>query len=350
MSVIVHIQKKLAGFSLNVDFEAASSGITGLLGASGSGKSMTLGCIAGIVRPDTGYIEVDGRVFFDSDKKINLPARERNTGFLFQNYALFPNMTVAQNITAGLKHPNMDKYKSLLLSFELTGLENRKPYELSGGQQQRTALARIFIRDPSVLLLDEPFSALDTSLRWSLQRETKELLEAYSGSTLFVSHSRDEIYMLCQEAGVVENGRMVSFGSVKSLFEAPQTKAGMRLTGIKNIADFTRTDERHVCCPAWDVSFNAPGHMAAGTAGIRANYFYPCGPDDPNAMEIDIVRVISFPFSQDVLFRRKGSKPAELMCWNRPWSELRSGVQPHYPKYLAVAPDRIILIKENEQA
>jgi len=170
MSLYVDIKKSLNGFKLDVNFEAGKQ-TTGLLGASGCGKSMTLKCIAGIEKPDSGVIMLNDKILFDSTKKINIPPQERNTGYLFQNYALFPNMTTLQNISIGLKLPKHERdkiVKEKITKFGLSGLENRYPNQLSGGQQQRVALARILAKEPDILMLDEPFSALDSFLKWQL--------------------------------------------------------------------------------------------------------------------------------------------------------------------------------------
>ena len=160
MSLYVDIRKKLGGFTLETQFEAAD-GVTGILGASGCGKSMTLRCIAGIVKPDEGYIELDGKVLFDSREKINLRPQERHVGLLFQNYALFPNMTVEKNILCGVRSKDKREKAAALADalrrFRLEGLEKRYPAQLSGGQQQRVALARILCSQPEAILLDEPF-------------------------------------------------------------------------------------------------------------------------------------------------------------------------------------------------
>ena len=176
MSLYVDIRKKLGDFTLETKFEV-QDGVTGILGASGCGKSMTLRCIAGIMKPDEGHIELNGKVLFDSSRKINVRPQDRHVGLLFQNYALFPNMTVQQNLMAGLmaceknKNTASQKIREILEKFELNGLERHKPSELSGGQQQRVALARIFLSSPDILMLDEPFSALDGYLRWNLEQE-----------------------------------------------------------------------------------------------------------------------------------------------------------------------------------
>ena len=169
MSLEVTIAKRFEGFTLHADF-AAGNTAAAILGASGCGKSMTLRCIAGVVKPDSGRIVLDGRVLFDSEKGIDLPPQQRNVGLLFQNYALFPNMTVEQNILCALKKEKDPAARkaacgSALRAMRLEELAHRLPSELSGGQQQRAALARILAAKPRILMLDEPFSALDSYLR-----------------------------------------------------------------------------------------------------------------------------------------------------------------------------------------
>ena len=172
MSLSVHIEKKLGAFTLSVRFETRG-GVLGILGASGSGKSKTLQCIAGIERPDAGRIVLNGRVLFDSRSRTDMRVQDRHVGYLFQNYALFPHMTVEENIYSGIrylkdKRERQRRVDDMIGRMHLTGLSDRKPGQLSGGQQQRTALARCLINEPDILLLDEPFSALDTWLREQL--------------------------------------------------------------------------------------------------------------------------------------------------------------------------------------
>ena len=199
MALQAKIKKKFSGFTLDVEFET-KEGCMGILGASGCGKSMTLKCIAGIEKPDSGRIVLNGRVLFDSEKKINLPVQKRNVGYLFQNYALFPTMTVEQNLMVvmeGKKEEKRAKIKEQLERFELSGLEKRYPSQLSGGQQQRVALARMLLHQLEKILLDETFNQLDGFLKDTLQLEMLELIEEYQKDVLMVSHSRDEIYRFC---------------------------------------------------------------------------------------------------------------------------------------------------------
>ena len=223
MAIEVKIQRKLNTFELNIDFKSDSKRI-GILGASGCGKSMTLKSIAGIEPPESGLIKIEGKTVYDSENKVNLKPQKRNIGYLFQNYALFPTMTVEKNIAAGLKgkkQENAKRVREMIEKFQLTGLEKRFPAELSGGQQQRVALARIMAYKPDVILLDEPFSALDMYLKDRLQQELQELLEDYEGTVIMVSHSRDEVYRFSEELLIIDQGQIVAAGKTKELFQNP---------------------------------------------------------------------------------------------------------------------------------
>ena len=237
MSLSVKIKKTMGEFLLDIDF-THEDGIAGFLGASGCGKSITLKCIAGILTPDEGCIVLNGRVLFDSEKKINLKPQERGVGYLFQNYALFPHMTVEQNILCGLcrekdKKRKKEKAAKLMDVMELSDCRNLFPHQLSGGQQQRCALARILAGEPELLLLDEPFSALDTYLREQLQTQVREILENYGKKTLLVSHNRDEIYYFCKKTAIMHQGRILNYGKTKEVFADPKSPAAELLTGCK---------------------------------------------------------------------------------------------------------------------
>lgn len=191
-------------------------GVFAILGASGCGKSMTLKCIAGIERPDEGRIVLNDRVLFDSEKRINLPPQKRKVGYMFQDYALFPNMNVVQNIQAGMgRKPDPKKVREYITGFQLGGLENHMPDQLSGGQKQRVAMARMLASEPEVLLLDEPFAALDSYLKWKMEQQMLELLQEVQKPVLFVSHSRDEVYRLCDTVSCINQGRMEVIEPVK---------------------------------------------------------------------------------------------------------------------------------------
>ena len=227
MALFVDIEKRLDAFDLHMQFEMQDE-VLALLGGSGSGKSMTLKCIAGIEKPDKGKIVLDGRVLFDSEKHINLKPQERGVGYLFQQYALFPNMTVYQNITCGMKGAirrtgargmNLDMIRDIIDLVHLNGLEEKKPKQISGGEQQRVALARILVNQPDALLLDEPFSALDSALRKNLVRETYKLMKNYGKSVIFVTHDQKEAFRLSESVALIERGQITRKGSRDDIFE-----------------------------------------------------------------------------------------------------------------------------------
>ena len=209
MSLYVDIEKRLGTFRLQSKFEVADETLA-LLGASGCGKSVTLKCIAGIMTPDRGHIVLNDRVLFDSEKKIDLTPQQRRVGYLFQQYALFPNMTVEQNILCGIRAGSRSEKRALaaekIRMFRLEGLEKKHPAQLSGGQQQRVALARILCSEPQAILLDEPFSALDSYLKWNLELELSDLLAGFRGPILWVSHDLGECCRNCQKVGVRLDG------------------------------------------------------------------------------------------------------------------------------------------------
>ena len=273
MELDINIKKQLGTFELDIAFQSNSKRI-GILGASGCGKSMTLKCIAGIEQADVGRIVKGRDVFFDSTNRVNVKPQKRNVGYLFQNYALFPTMTVEENIGTGLFGKKIEiqkRVKEMIELFHLQGLEKRLPKQLSGGQQQRVALARIMAYEPEMILLDEPFSALDVYLRDEMQRELLELLKDYSGIIILVSHNRDEIYRMSEEMLVLENGKLVCQGNTKELFEQPKYLAVARLTGCKNIVRVEQKKEA-LFVKEWDILLPNVDKKANYIA-IRAHQF-----------------------------------------------------------------------------
>lgn len=265
MSLLVDIHKEYPGFSLQMQLETDRE-VLGILGESGSGKSMTLRCIAGIERPDSGRIILNGKTLFDSQQGIDLPPRKRNVGLMFQNYALFPHMTVAQNIAAGIKEkqnrkPQIEKFLGLL---HLEGFESRYPGQLSGGQQQRVALARMMAAEPDVLLLDEPFSALDGRLRREIEPDFTAALQNFDGPVLFVSHSFGEVYRFCTRTTIVSHGKKVEEGSTKSLFAHPQRLTSAKLLCCPNV---TKLDDAGFAS-GWNMQFTQTDFEGCAWAGI----------------------------------------------------------------------------------
>lgn len=295
MSLQADIKKRFSGFTLEVSLRT-ESGVLGILGASGSGKSMTLKCIAGIETPDEGRIVLNDRVLFDSEKKINLTPQKRNVGYLFQNYALFPNMTVEANIAAGLKCPEREKQeivREMIRLFRMEGLEKRYPSQLSGGQQQRTALARILASRPQALLLDEPFSALDSYLKWQVELELTQRLEQFDGPVLFVTHDREEIYRQCRQVCVLSHGRSQPVQTVQALFDAPATRSAARLSGCQNLSPAQPLEDGSIRAQDWGAVLHTAAPLPAGFShiGIRACHIRPAAGPGPNCLSCQVLHI-----------------------------------------------------------
>ncbi|WP_270913378.1 sulfate/molybdate ABC transporter ATP-binding protein [Allofournierella sp. CML151] len=346
MSLFVDIEKDLGSFQLKVKLET-NGGITGLLGASGCGKSMTLRCIAGVETPDRGRILLDGRTLFDSQQRINLPPQQRGVGYLFQSYALFPTMTVRQNLLAGL-HREKDKakkqalYRQAVELLGLAGLEQRRPAELSGGQQQRVALGRILVNRPQVLLLDEPFSALDSHLREQLQLDMLRVLKEFSGDVLLVTHSRDEAYHMCGRLAVLDEGQVLRWGATKEVFADPGSRAAARLTGCKNIAAARRTGPNTVLVEDWgglEFTTARPVPEELCAIGIRAHYFHPKAP--ANRFDVEYTGQIEEPFEWIIQMRAVNQTPGTPDIWWRMTKDKRPNP---LPGQLGIAPENILLL------
>ncbi len=329
MSLQVDIEKKLGSFQLKVKLEAEDE-VLALLGASGCGKSMTLKCIAGIETPDRGRIVVDGVTLFDSEKRINLSPQERRTGFLFQNYALFPNMTVAQNIAAGARRePDKSRREAAVRrtmeSFGLTELAGHYPHQLSGGQQQRTALARILVSAPRILLLDEPFSALDSHLRFRLEQEVRQVIRQFGKTVVLVSHDRDEVFRLADSVAVMNAGRVETAGRKKAVFAAPRTRTAAVLTGCKNVSRLERRGPGRVWAADWGMELAVNDHEKASHLGIRMHSI--CPGEGENSFVCRVVEEIENPFSMTVMLRPVGCESSVPVGWEMDkdvWQRLRA--------------------------
>ena len=306
MSLYVDIEKNLGAFHLKAKFEVGDETIA-LLGASGCGKSLTLKCIAGIEKPDRGKIIVDGVTLFDSEKRINLSPQARRTGLLFQNYALFPNMTVRQNICAGTKREREVKKRAksaadIMERFGLTELAERYPHQLSGGQQQRVALARILVSAPRILLLDEPFSALDSHLRFQLEQEVRQVMRQFGKTVVLVSHDRDEVFRMSDQIAIMDGGQIQVVGPRHTVFHAPQTRRGAILTGCKNISAIRLLNEGKAEALDWGITLELPNLTPQITAiGIRMHDIRAGG--GVNSFRCRVVEEIENPFSYTVMLR-----------------------------------------------
>ena len=227
----------LGGFDYEAAFDADDE-IVVLFGHSGAGKSVTLQLIAGLLRPDTGRIANDGRVFFDSASSTNLRPQDRHVGYVVQELALFPHLSVAENVMFGMDGPRSERQRrasALLERFDLGGFEDRAPRSLSGGQRQRVALARALGREVPLLLLDEPFSALDDSLRRTLRSELLRVRREFGLTVLFVTHDLREAHLLADRLAVFDQGRILQFGPREEVFRRPVSRRVAELTGVANV-------------------------------------------------------------------------------------------------------------------
>lgn len=359
MILSVDIKKKLGNFQLDVNFESNNATETlALLGASGCGKSMALKCIAGIEKPDEGHIVLNDRVLFDSEQNIDVPVQQRRVGYLFQNYALFPTMTVEQNIMVGVEGApsahglsaaqKAERVAAQVKMFHLEGLEKHRPAELSGGQQQRCALARIMANDPELLMLDEPFSALDEFLRWQLELELADTLKAFPGGVLFVTHNRDEVYRMCDRVCVLTNGKSERTVPRQELFDAPLTLTEAVISGCKNVSAAQPIGATKLNCTDWGVELDC-GRSVEGCdhVGVRAHYLHVVEADgkavkvalagaykgDVNRIPVSVGRVIDNLFSTIVMCITPGGAELRVEFEKEVWDKL------HNPHKLVLAVD-----------
>ena len=338
MSLQVDIEKQLGDFHLNVRFEADREAVA-LLGASGCGKSLTLRCIAGILTPDRGRIVLNGKTLFDSSEGINLPPQKRHVGFLFQQYALFPNMTVWQNIAAAVpkKEQSDDLVEELLHRLRLTELSNLRPAQLSGGQQQRTALARILASSPEIILLDEPLSALDSYLRYQVELELSETLKNFNGPVVWVSHDRGEAFRNCPMVCVLDHGASTTMMTREALMKDPHSRAAASLAGCQNFVHVVPQGS-HVFVPEWNVSLDCgrevPAHI--NMIGIFAHDVAPGQRGFPCFVESVIEDINSVIF----LLKPKQSEPKGAL--------LRMELPKKYGRLLMNIPEVTIEIKPSK--
>lgn len=235
----IEIRKRLGTFELAVDLQTPENQIVALFGPSGAGKSMTLACVAGLVTPDSGRISLGDRVLFDSAHGINLPPQQRKIGLVKQDLALFPHLTVEENVSYGLarspRRIQRERAHELLRLMNLDGMANRYPAHLSGGQQQRVALARALAPAPNMLLLDEPFSALDAPTRMQLRGELLHLQRELSIPLVFVTHDLGEAYFLADRMAVIAGGQILQQDTAGRILQHPGSLSVAQAVGVTNI-------------------------------------------------------------------------------------------------------------------
>jgi molybdate transport system permease protein len=353
--LFVDIQKQLPGFLLDVSF-STNEQVLGLLGASGAGKSMILRCIAGIETPTKGRIVLNGRVLFDSEKGINIPSRDRHIGFLFQNYALFPHLSVAQNIAFGLPKGTSaltikQQVEAQLAAMQLQGYADRYPRELSGGQQQRVALARALASQPEALLLDEPFSALDTHLRSQLEQQLITSVETYQGVTLFVTHNLEEAYRVCQDLLVMERGKAIAYSSKQNIFERPNTVSVAQLTGCKNFSRVVVKASQQIEAIDWGCTLRViePVSELLSHVGIRAHQLtFTNEPNQDNTFPCWVARTSETPHRMTLYLKLNVSPTSpqdyhlQAEVFKEKWAILKDQ---SFPWYIRLDPLRLMLME-----
>lgn len=319
MSLSVSIKKHFPAFTLDVNIEAGNETL-GWLGESGCGKSLTMRCIAGIETPDEGKIVVNGKTFFEREAgkrpTVNLSPQERKTALLFQNYMLFPNLTVAENVAAGIdrKLPKEEREAQVnaeLKRFGLDGFDKRYPSQLSGGQQQRVALARMLAAKPDILMLDEPFSALDAHLKGALEQNLAGLFETFHGTILYVSHDIDEALRFCDRIAVIEKGHVMEVSTGNNLVNNPQSAASIKLSGCKNATPARRINDHRVFLPAWgiEVETNKPVQENLTCMGVRAFFLEQAKEPGRNTYRVRVVRTSDSRFDRSALLEFLDREP-----------------------------------------
>jgi molybdate transport system permease protein len=346
MTLEVEIEKKLPEFTLDVAFSCGTEPLS-VLGPSGSGKTMLLRCIAGLERPRRGRVALDGRVLFDGAKNIQLPARDRRLGMLFQHFALFPNKTVGENIAFGLhalpREEQQRRVTTLLDRTHIAGLGGRYPRQISGGEQQRAALARALAIDPEALLLDEPLSALDTHLRSQMEAQLQETFAAYRRPALLVTHNIEEAYRLGERMLVLSRGRVAALGHKDEIFRRPPSLEVARLTGCKNFSRARLVSPGVAEALDWGCQLRI-AHEIKGTVehvGIRAHQIEIVEPggaaSQENVFACWLVRSSETPFRRTLYLSLHqpggtvaGSSSIDLQAeiTKEKWERIRKGPMP----------------------
>jgi len=341
MALEVQFEKQLASYNLSVEFSCDAETLA-VLGPSGAGKSMTLRCIAGLERPDRGRIALDGRVLFDSSKGIDTPSRQRRVGLLFQNYALFPHLTAAENIAFGLDGlpdaERVPRVQEKIAQAHLEGMENRLPRQLSGGEQQRVALARALAIEPQALLLDEPLSALDTHLHSQIERQLIDTLARFRRPALFVTHNMEEAYRIAANLVVLTKGRVAANGPKEEIFRRPPSLEVALLTGLKNFSRARALSTHTIEALDWNCTLRTARAISGPVAyaGIRAHYieFVETGAQGPNTFPGWPVRASETPFGITLYIRLHnppdggGQHHLQAELFNEKWMQWKDRPQP----------------------
>ncbi len=272
----MNVRLQRPGFCLDARLRLHGAGVTAILGPSGSGKTTLLRLIAGLEKPDAGHIRVAGETWADRQRGICLPPQRRRVGMVFQEYALFAHLTVAGNIGFGLpRAQRAERVADWLQRLHLTNLAGRYPHQLSGGQRQRVALARALAPEPALLLLDEPFSALDIGLRRHLRDQLLELVAELSQPVIMVTHDLEETRHLATHIGILADGHILCHGDADALFDDPGSQAAAQVLGWENLLPVQRSEGRRLSAPWGDINLPEPPTQDVRWLGIRPEHIIP---------------------------------------------------------------------------
>ncbi len=351
MTVEVAIDGRLGAFEYDIDLEAGSELLV-LYGHSGAGKTITLRAIAGLSRPDRGRIAIDGRAVFEAATGVDLPPQARRTGYVVQDPTLFPHLTVEENVLIGVEDSEAarERHRQLEQVLHIGGLGARRPHELSGGQQQRVALARALVRPTDVLLLDEPFSALDEELRQGLRGELVRLQRSLGVPIVFVTHDLREAHLIADRIAVMDEGRVLQLAPREAVFSEPATRRVAELTGVRNLFEGT-IEDGHVRVEGLSLRI-ADGVTASGSVdvGIRSERcnLRRFDPDDelpPNCMVANVVEDLAFGNTHTLRLMPEGAGPVvEVEVAVRPYEVLGVAERARWVVELP-APDLQIMLR-----
>jgi molybdate transport system permease protein len=355
----IDLEKRLERFTLKVQL-GAGRGAVGILGASGAGKSMTLRLIAGVVVPDRGRIVLNGRVLFDSVRGENVRCARRRIGIVFQDYALFPHMTVTENVGFGLSAMGEQERRQVvarhLQRMHIEELAERTPGEISGGQRQRVAIARCMAMEPDALLLDEPFAALDPHLRRQTEEQLRETLAEYKGAVLFVTHDMEEAFRFCSELVVLDGGQVIASGPRNELFDRPRNVAAARLTGCKNIVAARRVAADRIAVDAWQCELSTDGTVPDGLThvGVRSHQITFVAENEIESVPVAnsfpgwLVGASEAPHEMTLYLRlhapAQAGEPAHLQV-DLPKDAARALMERPQPWAVSLAPSRLLLLE-----
>lgn len=365
MVKVEHLKKNFGDLEVlkDINLTVAEGEKLVIIGPSGSGKSTFIRCINHLEEPTSGTISIAGTPV---TKKNRLEMAKKYSSMVFQQFNLYPHLTVLENLTLApvkLQHVPKDKARETALKcLDRVGLKAKAgnyPAQLSGGQQQRVALARILVYEPDVIMLDEPFSALDYYLKEQLQFQVREVLRGYTGDVLMVSHSRDEVYRFCEKSIILNRGQVAMKGETRAIFQKPENVTAARLTGCKNFSRIRRIGEYEVEALDWGLTFQTEEAVAAEHAyiGIRAHQFYPAR-GSANEFTCEWGDTLCQPFEWDVLLRpvenagaagdKENALEREVIWWKVDYKQSDSLNQ--YQRgdrvRLGIAPGDIMLLKE----